>query len=137
MPHVADHFSVLSGFSKYRRKIGSRGAFINKGMIVNLMKNRQKLKKKGDSYLQNGRYSEALKCFDMILTSNPDDVKTLMSRAETLTALEKNSEAIECFEKILAIDPDDIGTLYFQGITFANLMQHTDAIRCCDRGTCN
>ena len=61
------------------------------------MKSHQKLKKEGDSRLHNGRYDKALKCFDMILASDPDGVGTLTVRGDAPMALEKNSEAIECF----------------------------------------
>ena len=63
--------------------------------------------KKGDGYMKNGQYLEALSCFEQAIILNPNDPDLWNSKASALRSMGRYEEAIECFNKSLEIDPRD------------------------------
>jgi tetratricopeptide (TPR) repeat protein len=64
--------------------------------------------KKGISFLENGKYEEALDCFEKILVSNPNDPDILNKKGVALRSMGRYDEAIESFNKALEITPRDL-----------------------------
>ena len=68
----------------------------------------QEIMKKGMSFLEDGKYEEALDCFEKILVSNPDNPDIWNKKGVTLRSLGRYDEAIESFNKALEITPRDL-----------------------------
>jgi hydroxyacylglutathione hydrolase len=54
----------------------------------------------------HGRLEEALECFDVALTMNPQNSTALLSKGLSLTELGRFEEALEIFQQILSAQPD-------------------------------
>jgi len=68
----------------------------------------QEIMKKGMSFLDDGKYEEALDCFEKILVSNPDNPDIWNKKGIALRSLGRYDEAIESFNKALEINPRDL-----------------------------
>jgi tetratricopeptide (TPR) repeat protein len=68
----------------------------------------QEIMKKGLSFLEDGKYEEALGCFEKILASNPNDPDVWNKKGVALRSLGRYNEAIESFSKALEIAPRDL-----------------------------
>ncbi len=68
----------------------------------------QNMMKKGISFLEDGKYEEALDCFEKILVSNPNDPNIWNKKGVALRSLGRYDEAIESFNKALEISPRDL-----------------------------
>jgi len=62
---------------------------------------------KGKDYLENGKYSEALGCFEQAIFLKQNDPELWNFKAVSLRSMGRYDEAIECFNKSLEIDPRD------------------------------
>jgi tetratricopeptide (TPR) repeat protein len=68
----------------------------------------QELMKKGTSFLEDGKYEEALDCFEKILVSNPNNPDIWNKKGIALRSMGRYDEAIKCFNKSLEISPRDL-----------------------------
>ena len=68
----------------------------------------QEIMKKGVRFLEDGRYEDALDCFEKILVSNPDNPDIWNKKGVALRSLGRYDEAIEAFNKALEITPRDL-----------------------------
>ena len=68
----------------------------------------QEILKKGMGFLEDGRYEEALDCFEKILVSNPNNPDIWNKKGVALRSLGRYDEAIESFNKALEIAPRDL-----------------------------
>ena len=68
----------------------------------------QEIMKKGISFLEEGKYEEALDCFDKILASNPNNPDIWNKKGVALRSLGRYDEAIKAFNKALEITPRDL-----------------------------
>ena len=62
---------------------------------------------KGENFMENGRYEDALACFEQAILLHPEDPDLWNSKASALRSMGRYEEAIECFNKSLEIDPRD------------------------------
>jgi tetratricopeptide (TPR) repeat protein len=62
---------------------------------------------KGENYMENGRYEDALACFEQAILLSPEDPDLWNSKASALRSMGRYEEAIECFNRSLEIDPRD------------------------------
>ena len=65
------------------------------------------LAKSGEKYLSDGKFFEALNCFEKSLTSDPNNPDLLNLKAAALRSLGRYDEASECYNKSLELDPRD------------------------------
>ena len=65
------------------------------------------LKAKGENFLENGQYDDALRCFEQAIVLNANDPDLWNFKAVVLRSMGRHEEAIECFNKSLKIDPRD------------------------------
>lgn len=66
------------------------------------------LHKKGVSLGQNGKYKEAIECFDKMLEINPQLTEAWNNKGITYMMLREYDKALECFSKALSINPKNI-----------------------------
>ena len=64
--------------------------------------------KKGVNFLEDGKYEEALDCFEKILVINPDDPDIWNKKGVALRSLGRYDEAVDAFNKALEITPRDL-----------------------------
>ena len=62
---------------------------------------------KGIELSSQGRYEEAIQCYDQALAINPDDKEGWNGKGDALDDLGKHEEAIICYDYVLRIHPDD------------------------------
>lgn len=64
--------------------------------------------KRGAKLIEDGRYEDALACFDEALLIDPSDPDIWNKKGISLRSLGRYDEAIECFNKSLEISPRDL-----------------------------
>jgi Flp pilus assembly protein TadD len=62
---------------------------------------------KGNRFLEEGKFEEALGFFDQALLLNQNDPELWNHKGVTLRSMGRYNEAIECFNKSLELDPRD------------------------------
>jgi len=67
----------------------------------------QEIMRKGVSYLEDGKYEEALDCFEKILATNLENPDIWNKKGVALRSLGRYDEAIKSFNKALEISPKD------------------------------
>ncbi len=67
----------------------------------------QELVAMGQSFLEDGKFSDALGFFEQALLLNQDDPNLWNNKGVALRSLGRYEEAMECFNKSLEIDPRD------------------------------
>ncbi len=65
------------------------------------------LVKKGHSLMDDGKYDDALGCFEQALLLNQDDPDLWNNKGVVLRSLGRYEESMECFNKSLEIEPRD------------------------------
>jgi Flp pilus assembly protein TadD len=53
----------------------------------------------GAELLSNGRYAEAVECFDRALMQRPNDATALAKKGAALVVLRRTVEAVTCFQQ--------------------------------------
>jgi tetratricopeptide (TPR) repeat protein len=77
-------------------------------LILSMDTNAHEIFKKGISFLEDGKYEEALDCFEKILESNPNNPDIWNKKGVALRSMGRYNEAIESFNKALEISPKDL-----------------------------
>ncbi len=67
----------------------------------------QDLVAKGQSFLEDGKFPDALAFFEQALLLNQDDPDLWNHKGIALRSMGRYEEAMECFNKSLKIDPRD------------------------------
>ncbi|HJJ23422.1 MAG TPA: tetratricopeptide repeat protein [Nitrosopumilus sp.] len=67
----------------------------------------QELVSKGQSFLDDGKFDDALGFFEQALLLNQNDPDLWNHKGIALRSLGRYAEAMECFNKSLKIDPRD------------------------------
>ena len=77
---------------------------------------------------EDGKFIEALKCYDKVLHIEPNNTKANIDKGVTLQNLERLSQAIQMYEKVLNSDPENVDALINMGSALHTLGKYTDAI---------
>jgi PAS domain S-box-containing protein len=96
--------------------------------------------KKGvDLYYKQGKFSDAVACFDRVIEMDPRHTNAWKEKGICLKELGRYEEAIQCFDRAVALAPKDFSTYYFKGEALEKLGKSTgefslleEAIRCFD-----
>ncbi len=67
----------------------------------------QDLVARGQSFLEDGKFTDALGFFEQALLLNQDDPDLWNHKGIALRSMGRYEEAMECFNKSLKIDPRD------------------------------
>ncbi|MDH3191483.1 MAG: tetratricopeptide repeat protein [Nitrosopumilus sp.] len=62
---------------------------------------------KGKSFLEEGKFDDALGCFEQAIFLNQNDPELWNFMGVTLRSLGRYEESLECFNKSLELDPRD------------------------------
>ena len=86
----------------------------------------------GTSFLQQGKFHDALEYFDKILVIAPNDVITLGNKGAALTQLNRYEEALVEYDKALEIDPRNTSILNNKAATLFNLGKVDETLQTLD-----
>ena len=90
----------------------------------------------GIQLMEDGKYREALSCFDRALPSFAHDnqmvIRILNGRGNAYYFLEEYPACVESYHKAMMIDPSNVRgqTLYNMGTAYAEMERFPDAIKC-------
>jgi tetratricopeptide (TPR) repeat protein len=91
---------------------------------------------RGDALANQGRYEEALACFEQAIALNPDmpsAIESWVFRAVMLLYLERFDQALESCDRALAIEPAHPEANLFRGVALQRLGLYREAYRSFDR----
>ena len=72
--------------------------------------------KKGvDLYYKQGKFQDAIHCFDRVIETEPDHAGAWNGRGICLKELGRYEEAIQCFDKVISLTPNDEEVYYNKG----------------------
>lgn len=100
---------------------------------INQEENTESLYAKGTTLLKEGKYSEAIECFDKAIAIDPKYAPAWGNKGSVLLVQEKYSEAIECYDKAIALDPNYALAWYFKGWALKSLGRNAEAQECFDK----
>ena len=66
----------------------------------------------GKKYLEEGKFNEALDCFEQSLVSDPQNPNLLNLKGVALRSLGRYDEALECYNKTLELEPKNNYSLF-------------------------
>jgi tetratricopeptide (TPR) repeat protein len=84
----------------------------------------------GRSLHYQGRYEEAIRCYQKAIKIDPSNAKTHYNLGISLSAQGRYEEAIECYQKAIEIDPSNAKTHYNLGISLSVQGRYEEAIEC-------
>jgi tetratricopeptide (TPR) repeat protein len=61
---------------------------------------------RGNEYAMEGRYNEAIECYDKVIEIDPQFSSAWNDKGAVLLALGRNNESLSCLEKSIEIDPN-------------------------------
>ena len=91
---------------------------------------------KGVQLIEDGKYREALTCFDRALPSFKDDdemiIRILNGRGNSYYYMEEYPKCVEAYHQAMLIRPTEVRgqTLYNMGTAYAEMERYPDAIKC-------
>jgi len=91
---------------------------------------------KGIQLTEDGKYREALTCFDRALPSFKDDdemvIRILNGRGNSFYYMEEYPKCVEAYHQAMLIRPTEVRgqTLYNMGTAYAEMERYQDAIKC-------
>ena len=68
-----------------------------------------------DLYYKQGKFQDAIHCFDRVIETDPDHAGAWNGRGICLKELGRYEEAIQCFDKVITLTPDDEEVYYNKG----------------------
>ncbi|HSF49968.1 MAG TPA: tetratricopeptide repeat protein [Nitrososphaeraceae archaeon] len=89
--------------------------------------------KKASNLIDSGKTDEALKCYDQVLSIDPNNLSALNDKGYLLNKLGRYNEALEYFNKALSIDPTYVDALLNKGNSLSCLNKHDKAINFYDQ----
>lgn len=86
---------------------------------------------------QNGRFEEAIACFDEAIAIDPDFAEAWFGKGISCYNLRRCDEALTCFDEAIAIDPDFKDAWVFKGTTLNDMGRQDEAAYCFEQAeTC-
>jgi len=94
---------------------------------INQEETTESLYAKGTTLLKQGKYNEAIECYDKAIEIDPYHKEAWNGKGGALLALGKYNEAIECFDKVITIDPNLAYAWRNKGTAFLGLGKYSEA----------
>ena len=66
-------------------------------------------------FCEDGKYMEAIRCYDKILCVEPDNLGAIIDKGVTLQNLGYHQDAIQMYDKALILKPDNLDALINKG----------------------
>lgn len=96
---------------------------------------KDRLVKKVYRLIDQGKYQEAIECFDKVLELNPTDSNAWNRKGLILAGskIKKHHEAVECFNKSLELDSKNVEAWCNKGATLALIKKNREASTCFEK----
>jgi len=78
----------------------------------------QTLITKGNDFLGQGKYEEAIKCYDKAIEIKPDYALAWYNKGYTLRRQGKSEEVLKCYDRAIKIKPDYVDAWFGKGIIY-------------------
>lgn len=88
---------------------------------------------KGDAFVNQGKYNEAIECYDKVLEIDPNHIIAWNNKGWALNELGRYSEAVACLDKALQLDPNLAVAWSNKGYALEKLGKYTEAQECYDK----
>nr|MDO8082567.1 tetratricopeptide repeat protein [Candidatus Freyarchaeota archaeon] len=88
---------------------------------------------KGNEFFHQGKFEDAIHCYDEALALKPENSEALFNKGTALCELGKLKEAINLFDKTLEINPQDWEALHNKGNALLNLCCFNESLECYNR----
>ncbi|HPZ08099.1 MAG TPA: SUMF1/EgtB/PvdO family nonheme iron enzyme [Candidatus Eremiobacteraeota bacterium] len=88
---------------------------------------------KGLELYKQGKYKEAIACFDKVLKSEPGAYKVWNNKGNALYKLMEYEKALTCYEKAMSIEPDYENAWYGKGCSLTQMKRYKEALECFER----
>ena len=89
--------------------------------------------KNAKDHFMKGEYKQAIRIYDSILETNPNQELALKMKGIGLNTMEDYVNSLKQFYKILQYNPNDVVALTGMGIGFGNLGEYEEALRYLDK----
>ena len=83
---------------------------------------------RGDAFLAQGRYQDAVDAYDRALGLQPDRCSALNNRGAALRKLGRNDEALVCFDRASDLRCDDVGILLNRAAALRDMKRLDEAL---------
>ena len=83
---------------------------------------------KGDIFYDQGRYGNAIKCYNKALELDPENVDAWVGKGYALNMLGRYLEALECFNKALELDPENVDAWNNKGLVLQRMGRYEEAL---------
>jgi len=87
----------------------------------------------GNGYYYDGKYADAIRCYNKAITLSPDDPSIWYKKGFALYYQDKYKEALQCYDKALELDPKNINILTAKGSLLYTQKSYKEAIKCYDK----
>ena len=88
---------------------------------------------KGGVLFMNGDHEGAVKCIDMALVANPDNVEALCLKGRVFYNQDRLQDALNCFSHVLELEPNNVDALLNKAnIFYYRFEKYPDTIKCCE-----
>ena len=88
---------------------------------------------KGNELSNQGKYGEAIKCFEKVLELEPEDPTAITYKGIALADLGRESESMQCFDSLLESDPNDQATINNKAQALSRLGKLDEALELYDK----
>ncbi len=89
--------------------------------------------KKASSLADSGKDKKAIECYDIALSTLPDNPLIWYNKANSYYRLRSLREAVDCYSKALGLDTRHASSWYGKGICLGDLGQNETALECFDK----
>ena len=110
-----------------------RAALYFNQQIIEVPESISALNAKGILLIEQRKYEEAVKCYDILTNIKTRDHKIWNNRGVALKKLKKFDEAIKCFETALELNEDYATALNNKGNIYSEMGNFEEAINCYDK----
>ncbi len=89
--------------------------------------------RKGEALAAQGKYTDALECFDRAVEANPSDGNAWNGRGDVLFRLGRFFESANCYARFLHFHPSNVHAWNNKGACMFNMAIYNGAIECFER----
>ena len=89
--------------------------------------------KKGNAFLEDANYEEAIPCYDRVLEKDPKNKWGWINKGLALAELTKHEEAILCLEKATEMYPKSAQVWHCKGLALISLNKFEDSLAALDK----
>ena len=86
--------------------------------------------RKGNALYREGRYAEAINCYDKAIEIYPESFNAWIGKADILKAMDRHAEAIKCYEKAIEIYPESFTAWTSKADTLRAMGRYEEASEC-------